>query len=358
MSGQQKNKRSSFNPLNLSFLDIMSCGLGAVILIFLILKHGESTSPEEILRVEDDITNTESSITKLQNDIENTNSKIESKLSEIKRISNETSNLRKTIREEIKKRDSLASQNKVVQDALKRLEKEKPDIITKQEEGERQYLTGLKVEGKRIAFVLDSSASMLDKTIVNIIKRSLEDSKVKENSEKWLRAKESLRWLVARLPEDSKYTILSFNENVKSHTRNRWLSGKDSVGVNSALTDALKEIPKGGTNLEKVLEEVINMQPKPDSVYLITDGLPTKGQPVKGVSLNRIKKCFRTSATITAECRVDLFLKALNNYVKERRVKTSIILLPLEGDPFASFSFWYMANQTKGMLISPSEDWP
>ena len=79
MSGQQKNKRSSFNPLNLSFLDIMSCGLGAVILIFLILKHGESTSPEEILRVEDDITNTQSSITKLQNDIESTNSKIESK---------------------------------------------------------------------------------------------------------------------------------------------------------------------------------------------------------------------------------------------------------------------------------------
>ena len=95
------------------------------------------------------------------------------------------------------------------------------------------------------------------------------------------------------------------------------------------------------------------------SLTLVEVALNIGGRPVvKGVSLNRIKKCFRTSATITAECRVDLFLKALNNYVKERRVKTSIILLPLEGDPFASFSFWYMANQTKGMLISPSEDWP
>ena len=50
-----KKKRSNFNPLNLSFLDIMSCGLGAVILIFLILRHGESNSPEENSRILDDI---------------------------------------------------------------------------------------------------------------------------------------------------------------------------------------------------------------------------------------------------------------------------------------------------------------
>ena len=364
MAGSQKNKRASFTPLNLSFLDIMSCGLGAVILIFLILKHGESTSPEEVFRVEEDIESTQSSIQKLQNDIETTSSKIESKESEIKKISNTTDNLRTIIKEEIKKRDSLASQNKVIQEALKRLEKEKPDIIEKQEDGERQYLTGLKVEGKRIAFILDSSASMLDKTIVNIVKRSLEDVKVKENSEKWVRAKESLKWLIARLPEESRYTILTFNEKVNSHTRHGWLSGKDPIGVKSALGDALKEIPKGGTNLEKVLEQVMDMRPRPDSVYLITDGLPTKGQPVKGISLDKVKKCFRTGTkskpirTITAECRVELFLKALRNYLKERKTKTSIILLPLEGDPFASFSFWSMAQQTNGVLISPSKDWP
>src|SRR5690606_11796062 len=35
---------SAFNPLSLAFLDVMSCGFGAVVLIFLILDH---TSTEE-----------------------------------------------------------------------------------------------------------------------------------------------------------------------------------------------------------------------------------------------------------------------------------------------------------------------
>ena len=54
MAGKKK-KDTNFNPLSLSFLDIMSCGLGAVILIFLILKHGEAKSPEEVVRINKDI---------------------------------------------------------------------------------------------------------------------------------------------------------------------------------------------------------------------------------------------------------------------------------------------------------------
>ena len=170
-----------------------------------------------------------------------------------------------------------------------------------------------------------NNISILENTLVIVVINHGEDSdsKVKENSEKWVRAKESLKWLIARLPEESRYTILTFNEKVNSHTRHGWLSGKDPIGVKSALGDALKEIPKGGTNLEKVLEQVMDMRPRPDSVYLITDGLPTKGQPVKGISLDKVKKCFRTGTkskpirTITAECRVELFFKALRNYLKE-----------------------------------------
>jgi len=38
-------------------------------------------------------------------------------------------------------------------------------------EGDRQYLTGLKLGGKRTLILVDRSASMLDDTIVNIIRR-------------------------------------------------------------------------------------------------------------------------------------------------------------------------------------------
>ena len=52
-------KSRDFNPFSLSFLDIMSCGLGAVILIFLILKHGESSSPEQTTMLVQDIKSAE-----------------------------------------------------------------------------------------------------------------------------------------------------------------------------------------------------------------------------------------------------------------------------------------------------------
>ena len=52
-------KSRDFNPFSLSFLDIMSCGLGAVILIFLILKHGESSSPEQTKMLIQDIRSAE-----------------------------------------------------------------------------------------------------------------------------------------------------------------------------------------------------------------------------------------------------------------------------------------------------------
>ena len=41
-------KKRKFSTFNLAFLDIMSCGFGAVILIFLIIKHDADTQVENI----------------------------------------------------------------------------------------------------------------------------------------------------------------------------------------------------------------------------------------------------------------------------------------------------------------------
>src|SRR5690625_625054 len=37
MAGRRKKGRAAFNPMSMSFLDVMSCGFGAAILLFLIL---------------------------------------------------------------------------------------------------------------------------------------------------------------------------------------------------------------------------------------------------------------------------------------------------------------------------------
>ena len=42
-----KARRRNLNPISLAFLDVMFCGFGAVILIFLILDHNSNVTPSE-----------------------------------------------------------------------------------------------------------------------------------------------------------------------------------------------------------------------------------------------------------------------------------------------------------------------
>ncbi len=349
----------SFSPFNLSFLDVMSCGLGAVILIFLILKHGESISPNETKALEKDIENIEESIAELSNDISlkaNEIISLESRILEKNKVIEE---IKDDLRSEEKIRDDLLAGNENTQKVLNDIEKAIPDIINKSGEGERQYLTGLKIEGKRIVYLLDNSASMLDENTQNIFRLSILGKEQKEKTKKWMRAKETLTWLVARLPKDSQFTIMTFNEDVKSHTASSWSDSESSLEVSDALESAKKEIPEKGTNLERALVATKKMFPLPDAVYIITDGLPTLGEPPGKLNLSLTqRKCLKSKGKITSECRHVIFQKAKNNYLKGKKLKTSTILLPLQGDPRAASDYWNLALQSGGTTISPSRDWP
>lgn len=361
MSNKKTQKRT-VNSLNLAFLDIMSCGLGAVILLFLILKHGASISPQEEVRVENDITTVEFEIETTKKEMVIITSDINERKTEIKKIQNQNKIISTVIEEELDNKRLSEEELRNVESDLKQLEQQNIDIIQTEDEGERQYLTGLKVEGKRIVFLLDASASMLDETIVNIVRRSLYSDESKQNSLKWIRAKKSAEWLVNRLPIDSQYTFITFNENVVSLTDSKWLNSSDVNSINSVLIELNQLAPTGGTNLEKALIFVKSLRPMPDALFLITDGLPTIGEEVKTFSSDFLEKCFRTKQrqkkSISSNCRHQLFQKAKKGFLNGIKIKTSTILLPLEGDPRAASDFWNLSIQSGGLLISPSLDWP
>ena len=87
-----------------------------------------------------------------------------------------------------------------------------------------------------------------------------------------------------------------------------------------------------------------NLLPRPDNVFLITDGLPTQGA----------KKPF--SNTVSGEKRVKLFEQAIKTLPSGIPVNT--ILFPMEGDPMAASNYWKLAVNTGGSFMSPSRDWP
>jgi hypothetical protein len=337
----------------------MSCGLGAVILIFLILKHGDSlpSDQEQLLlndieKVEESIASSLSSVETKQGLIKEIESKISAKKNQIQNIQTEMSAKKESI-------DSIIQENKDIQQVNKTKKESMPDIIQILDEGERQYLTGLKIEGKRIVYLFDSSASMLDENIQQIIRFSFLPDETKTIVEKWVRAKKTLQWLVARLPTESEFSIISYNSKVKSHTNGSWVKAQNQELVSRTLQSALEVIPENGTNFEKALLAAKAMRPRPDAVYIITDGLPTLGEPLGKFTISlATRSCLNAKGRISPDCRHLLFQKATEEYFKDQKIKTSTILLPLQGDQRAASDYWNLALQSGGTTISPSKDWP
>ena len=214
-------------------------------------------------------------------------------------------------------------------------------------EGDRQYLSGLKVGGKRILILLDASASMLAERIVDVVRlRNVSDAEQRK-AYKWQRALATVDWISTQIPPASRFQIYTFNEQARSVVPNStsgWLNAGDPAVLNSTVDTVKKLVPRSGTSLYHALKVVKEMNPRPDNVFLVTDGLPTIDRE-RGL---RYK--------ISGEQRLQFFDRAISGI--DRGIPVNIILLPMEGDPMAAAAYWRLAQLTRGSLLSPSEDWP
>ena len=195
--------------------------------------------------------------------------------------------------------------------------------------------------------LVDVSASMLDETIVNIIRRKHMDESTRKKSPKWSRVVRTVHWVVANLQPKKRFQIYYFNTEAKpaiQGTENRWLDTSDAGFLDSAIASVRKLAPHGGTNLHTAFDVIRKLKPKPDSVLLLTDGLPTQGNNLQ------------VSNSITGKERQDLFNSAITRLPKGVPINT--LLFPIEGDPTAASSFWGLAIATDGSFITPSRDWP
>ncbi|MGK0375516.1 MAG: hypothetical protein ACJA2E_001996 [Arenicella sp.] len=357
-----RKKIRNTSTFSLSFLDIMSCGLGAAVLIFLLLKHVvDSPIPNqdpqnlsEISLLEEEILIGEKSLVRIRNTISD--------------ISDETvtaQGLARRIEEDIQKLKSLLEEIQAdsptdipgLKAKIARLELQKEALETTVPagnkayeftgDGERQYLTGIKLGGENVLILVDSSSSMLDETIVNILRRRNMSDLLKLQSPKWQRTTAIAQWVIANLPMSSDFQVLSFNEEaapVFGEEINQWYEVGDRISVASAVAGVAEIIPQKGTNFHSVFAAAMSMTPMPDNIFLITDGLPTQGDGAP------------TSGSITGVQRLRTFRSAVKTLAPGIPVNT--FLLPLEGDPYAAGSFWRLAVTTRGAYVTPARDWP
>jgi hypothetical protein len=148
-------------------------------------------------------------------------------------------------------------------------------------DGDRQYLTGLKVGGDRVFILVDASASMLGETIVNIVRRRNMAEDVKVRAGKWRQTLATVDWLTTQIPRNSKFQIYTFNERagaVLPGTEGQWLEGGDREVLEGAVQALRRVVPDAGTSLYHALAAMKTMRPAPDNLILLTDGLPTRGE--------------------------------------------------------------------------------
>lgn len=362
-------KRREFNVFSLAFLDIMSCGFGAVILIYIIINHGsESTSQElnvtllaQVNQIEERVENEQEDLVILRNTLAEVDETIITTAADIIELLDAIRELETMIAQASEDQSTSNESIEALKRELKRLDEEamnlKGSVADSQQtgsalrsvvgQGDRQYLTGLKIGGEHILILLDASASMLDETIVNIIRRRNLPAEQQLASAKWQRAIRTVEWITANMPENAQFQIITFNTEAKPalpDSESTWLTANDPELLNNSIDSIKSLVPAGGTSLHVAFEASRILSPEPDNIFLIVDGLPTQGKekPRGSVASSRDRVAHFSNAIEGLP-----FLSPIN-----------IILFPMEGDPVAAPSYWRLAQMTGGSFLAPSRDWP
>ena len=354
-----RKQRSAVDGFNIAFLDVMACGLGAIILIFMLVdfQSYNEVPTEELDKLTQELAAEEDQITALQKAMEEINDLLGLTQSE-QAQTQAAITATKTQQEATLK--ALAEQQAIVADLADQLAAMAPvptpsDNLDLSGTSEQNYLLGLKVEGRSIGILVDKSASMMAPKLIDIFKLKGKSDVAKQASAKWQRTLRIVTWLLSRTPKTSDVTALAFSDNTVNLGVNKTVKANAENDMRSIVKDLEQIVPDGGTNLAEGLKALRTANPSLTDIYVITDGLPTLGGSKGGAALRGCKSLFGSSNTISGACRAKLFVETIKS---QPSVKTHVILLPLEGDPEAAPAYWAWAKSTGGIMIAPAGDWP
>lgn len=351
---------------SMSFLDVISCGFGAVVLFYTIIsaqsglfrikESGDLAA--EAHRLEQEVLEGYAHMVELRNALAETDEdkvkaaglsrevleKLRLTQEELARYEHDTLARRASL-------ERLKADLKSLEEGTRRLKELAPPAggESKVRIADPQQLVTLRIDGQRVLVLVDASASMLDETVVNIIRLRNMPEERRIGSAKWQQAINTVEWVAARLPQSTQFQVYAFDTDPRplvAGSDGRWLNVRDAGQIELALGALRKTAPTGGTSLQNAFAVIDRLSPAPDNVILITDGLPTQGD-----KLPLIRRL------VTMEEREDL-MKAAVRSLPPKPPPISVVLLPMEGDPSAPIYFWRLARATGGGFLSPAKDWP
>jgi len=362
-------KRRQFEVFSMSFLDCMSCGFGAVILFFMIInaqvKETTEEDPSNLMaetkKLEVEILDGRKNLVLARNTRETleeekvtAEGKIAMIIALIQELQAELAQYDSETLAKIERVEALQSDIESLEEEVKRLlalkaeeENQGSRIREFKGEGDRQYLTGLKLGGNRTLVLVDRSASMLDDTIVNIIIRRNRGTEEKLRAVKWRQVVASVDWLTSQFKAGSEYQIYMFNNEVEPVIKGSdgtWLKADDATQIDEALRVLRRTPPENGTNIRAAYEVASKLTPRPDNIILLVDGLPTMMES----TTNR--------RMVTGRDRMSMHGRSIRELPSG--IPVNILLFPMEGDYDAAIAYWTLAYGTGGSFMAVSRDWP
>lgn len=364
-------RKRKFDVFSLSFLDCMCCGFGAVVLLLVIINsqvavRAEQSAVEsqaETSRIEEEVLDGRKHLVRLRNSLVEERERRSIVTAEAERIETLLERLRRELaaaggdtvarKESVEKlradiRQLEEANRRLVARAAEQQPKSGERIRSFVGDGNRQYLTGIRMGGAHVLILLDASASMLGRTYVNVVRfRSMPDER-KRRAPKWQQAVKTVDWLTAQIRPGTKVQIYTFNERAHSvvdGTGGQWITVRDGATLDAAIRSLRQVVPGKGTSLINAFSVIGTLEPRPDNVFLITDGLPTQGE-----------KAPAEVEDIRPDRRVKYMVDAVRSL--PRRIPVNVMLLPMDGDPAAAGYFWELAVASGGSLLTPSRDWP
>jgi hypothetical protein len=327
---------------NLSFIDIISCGLGAVILLLVLIKDSPFFIQKETVTTSVDIETFENLVNEISN-INSENLDLEALL-----------DLRKSTLSSSEK--DISDLNQILIDAQEKINiKPSP-----KPEEKKNYISSCSLEKDNTLILLDTSASMIAYKFTDVIKNKSLPSELKVDSKKFNIAKNLIGWLIESASSNITIDLGFFSDKAEIIT-NVPLTGQNILQDPDILSKLSTKVPNGSTNLSKSFKS-IDLRDY-ESLFIITDGLPTGGfntyldENEKRSASQFLSLCDRKKLA-TSDCREKYHEEAFE-YLNEknRSIEVNVLLLYLEGDPRAPLLYGLQTIRSNGCFITIPKDW-
>lgn len=324
----------------LSFIDCICCGFGAVLLLFILTAKSQiiqkETSTEQALAAAEVLREAISAALEEQKTVDAKLALLKpqpkSETIDLTQLNAELTRLSEAI-EEKKAALSYLDEETTSSEEVAAFERPSAD---------KSYLSGLHLQGPRVLILLENSGSMLADNAKDAL--TIMRAGSGSQSEKWQRAKAAVRAVIAAIPKGTEVALLHMNQTTSPLSGTPVDPYMDPYN-NSELIDMLDRLDRldasGGANLLNALVAIKNLNRRPDSLLLISDGLPTAPNP--------------TSKTLSEKDRVLLFNQAMSARLN---IPFNTILFPFQGDSSAAALFWKLGSRTNGITLVPDNDWP